>query len=99
MSPTVQIIIAVVSSSAFTAIVSAVIEWVKNKSGMQQAMKMLMYTSIKGLCEEYIARGSIGTEELEVLLQMHDVYHNKLKGNGYLDALIDKVKALPITAA
>jgi hypothetical protein len=27
---------------------------------------------------------------------MHEVYHDKLKGNGYLDKVMSEVKALPV---
>ena len=38
------------------------------------------------------------TEELEDLIAMHRVYHETLRGNGFLDALMEKVKALPVVS-
>ena len=60
------------------------------------AMRMLMYDRIKHLGNAYIDRGSITSDELADLIAMHGVYHDVLAGNGFLNALMDKVKALPV---
>lgn len=92
-----ELIIAIIGSSAFGSIVTAVIEYFKNKSAMAQAVQMLLYTDIKISCEEFIALGKISSDDLEVLVKKHKIYHDKLKGNGYLDTLMNKVQQLPIT--
>ena len=59
-------------------------------------LRMLLYDRIKYLGKSYIARGNIHTEELEDLIAMHNVYHDKLRGNGFLDELMIQVRHLPI---
>ena len=68
----------------------------KTLDNLTIAMRMLMYDRIKHLGNTYLGRGSISSEELADLLAMHKVYHEALNGNGFLDTVMDKVKALPV---
>lgn len=68
----------------------------KTLDNLTIAMRMLMYDRIKHLGNTYLDRGSINSEELADLLAMHKVYHEALNGNGFLDTVMDKVKALPV---
>lgn len=65
-------------------------------SNLTIAVRTQMYNQIKKDGKAYLTRGSISTEELEDLLAAHTVYHDVLKGNGFLDSLIEKVKRLPV---
>lgn len=65
-------------------------------SGLTVAMRMLMYDRIKHLGNSYLKRGYITSEELADLIAMHGVYHDVLDGNGFLNALMEKVKQLPV---
>lgn len=60
------------------------------------AERTSMYDRIKHLGNVYLERESITSEELEDLISMHEVYHTVLKGNGFLDSLMAKVKELPV---
>ena len=60
------------------------------------AMRTQMYNAIKKDGKSYLQRGSITAEELEDLINTHKVYHDVLKGNGFLDSLMEKVKRLPV---
>lgn len=60
------------------------------------AMRTQMYNGIKKDGKAYLQRGSITAEELEDLINTHKVYHDVLKGNGFLDSLMEKVKRLPV---
>lgn len=60
------------------------------------AERTSMYDRIKHLGNVYLERGSISSEEMEDLISMHEVYHTVLKGNGFLDSLMAKVKELPV---
>ena len=60
------------------------------------AMRTQMYNGIKKDGKAYLQRGSINAEELEDLVNTHRVYHDVLKGNGFLDSLMEKVKQLPV---
>ena len=69
------------------------IEQLRNDFGiLLSAQKYMMYDRIRHLCETYISRGEITTTELKVLTDMHCCYHDELKGNGFLDGLMDAVK-------
>lgn len=96
----VTIVAAVASSSALTAIINAVNEKKREKrqkdTGTSAGVRILLYDRIKHLGKSYIERGYITPEELEDLIEMHKVYHDALNGNGFLDAIMKQVKALPI---
>lgn len=64
------------------------------------ADRTILYDRIKYLGKSYIAQGCITVEDLEDLERMHSVYHDKdkLDGNGFLDDLMRKVRALPVRA-
>ena len=57
---------------------------------------MLLYDRIKHLGNSYIHKGCVTSEELEDLTAMHQIYHNNLNGNGFLDDLMSRAKNLPI---
>lgn len=94
------IIIAVISSSAFSAFVA----WLLNrldkrkdkKTGVTMGVQVILYDRIKWLCKQYIKQGYISANDLEDLERMWKVYHNDLDGNGFLDALMNEVEKLPI---
>lgn len=58
------------------------------------ATRTSMYDRIKWIGKSYIHQGWVHEEDYEDLKRMHGVYHNELGGNGYLDDLMDDVKAL-----
>lgn len=60
------------------------------------AERTSMYDRIKHNGNSYLRKGWISSEDLEDLIEMHRVYHDELKGNGFLDNLMEKVKALPV---
>ena len=96
----VTIIIAIVSSSAFTALINGIIAYKREKrqkeTGTTAGIRMILYNWTKQLGKQYIERGSITAEELEDLVEMHRIYHDDLGGNGFLDALMRQVNGLPI---
>lgn len=58
------------------------------------ADRAILYDRIKHLAKSYIKRGYITVEEYEDLKRMHKVYHDELKGNGFLDAIMEEVDKL-----
>nr|DAR44540.1 MAG TPA: hypothetical protein [Caudoviricetes sp.] len=52
---------------------------------------------IKHLCLKYIEQGFVWADDLADLVRMHEVYHDKLKGNGFYDDLMTKVRELPVS--
>ena len=57
-------------------------------------LRILLYDRIKHLGKRYIEREYITAEELEDIMTMHKVYHDNLHGNGFLDSIMEQVKAL-----
>lgn len=52
------------------------------------------YDRIKSLGKEYIVHGEVTTEDFEDFLAMHKIYHDTLKGNGFLDDVVKDVRRL-----
>ena len=86
---------AILGSSALAAIVSGIFNLLIGRQQKNADVMLLLYHDIKVECKEYIERGSIDADGLEVLTKMHDRYH-KRGGNGYLDKLMAEVNKLPI---
>lgn len=95
-----DILVAVLSSSAFSAIISFVLATItaqkKENSGIQSGVRILLYDRIKHLGKSYITRGWITVDELEDFHNMHSIYHHDLDGNGFLDAVVASVNTLPV---
>ena len=94
------VIIAVIGSGALSAVISGIFQATQNRArkneGICAGTRILLYDRIKYLGRKHIADGFISAEDLEDLIAMHNVYHNDLKGNGYLDSVMNAVKNLPI---
>ncbi len=108
---TAMMVTAICSGGAVAALVSgifSVVMWKLQQKAQMQAQKtskeddiakgirMLLYDRIKHLGNSYIHKGYVTSEELEDLTAMHQIYHNNLNGNGFLDDLMSRVKNLPI---
>lgn len=94
------IILAVIGSSAFSALISGIFMLInnkkKNQNGVAAGVRQLLYNQIKEKGKAYIADGQITNEELEDLIDTHRIYHDDLNGNGYLDQLMAEVKKLKL---
>lgn len=92
------------TGGALVALVGSLILWRWNRKAQKEdkdddiraGLRILLYDRIKFLGKSYISRGWVTAEELEDLISMHKIYHDNLKGNGFLDSLMDQVKRLPI---
>lgn len=62
------------------------------------ADRAILYDRIKHLAKSYLSRGYITVEEYEDLKRMHKVYHDDLKGNGFLDTIMQRVANLEVRA-
>ena len=60
------------------------------------ADRTILYDRVKHLAKSYIKRGWISVEEYEDLKRMHQVYHDDLGGNGFLDAVMEEVRKLEV---
>lgn len=94
------IVVAVISSGLLSTIITAVIgqynRAVDAKNGHTEALRLIIKDRLRYLCIHYIEQDWIYEDELEDVLAMHKIYHDTLKGNGYLDVMIDKVKHLAV---
>lgn len=94
------IIVAIVGSGLLSTIVTQVFSAINRRkeaaSGVNEAMRLVLKDRLRFLAIHYIEQGWIYDDELADILDMHRCYHDKLKGNGYLDTLMAKVKNLPV---
>lgn len=60
-----------------------------------EAQKISMRSRINQLGTGYIKQGWISSQNLEIIIEMHESYH-KLGGNGHLDSIMEQVKQLQI---
>ena len=91
-----EVIIAAVGSGALAAIISGIFGMAQKGGVVRKVLRQILYNDIKCFGREYIAAGEISDEDLEDLISMHMIYHDDLKGNGYLDHVMQSVKALPV---
>lgn len=63
---------------------------------VQHSLRLLMKNELRTLCRHYLQQEWIYEDELEDLIDMHACYHDDLKGNGYLDNMMARVKELEI---
>ena len=66
----------------------------KKVNALMVADRTILYDRIKHLAKSYIKRGWISVEEYEDLKRMHQVYHDDLEGNGFLDSIMAEVNKL-----
>lgn len=59
-------------------------------------IRLMFYCELRRDCKHHLSVGHISSEDLKEVLDMHKFYHDDLKGNGFLDVLINKVKKLPV---
>mgnify|MGYP006947702712 FL=1 len=94
-----EIVLAILGSSALASLISGVISLIANRkkqeTGVEAGVRILLYDRIKHLGIKYIEREYITHDEYEDLGRMHDVYHNALNGNGFLDNIMEQVNELP----
>lgn len=96
----ITIISVILGTGVVNTIVTAIINYFTRKqesnSAVNKASRLLMKTQLRDLCQRYIDQGWIYADELDDIISMHSIYHNDLKGNGFLDVMMAKVKALPV---
>ncbi len=68
----------------------------QHEKSMKSAMRLLFQDRIKHLTKKHIDDRYVAAEDLEDLTKMHTSYKNDLNGNGFLDNLMNQVKALPL---
>lgn len=100
MEQITAIIVAALSGSALSTLITQIFAARKEKreeeKGTKEGLRLILKDRLRFLCGQYIAQGWIYQDEMEDLITMHDCYHEKLEGNGYLDTLMSKVKMLEV---
>ena len=74
----------------------AVKEMNEQMSAFRDAQKCVLLDRIIHLGQSFIQDGEISFDNRRRLREMHDSYHNGLKGNGDADAIMKAVDALPL---
>ena len=67
--------------------------------GCTVGLRVLLHDKIKHLGQLYLQDGEVDFDDRQILIDMHNAYHNGLGGNGNLDALMEAVKTLPMKKA
>lgn len=94
-----EVLLAVIGSSAMASVISGIFGLIKDRKskddGLEAGVRILLYDRIKHLCLKYCEAGCISSGDYEDLIKMHQVYHNNLHGNGFLDSEMASVGRLP----
>lgn len=93
------ILVAIISSSALSTLISTIIAFISKKSEKQslteKGVMCLMGFTIRNQCEKIIKEGHLSLTEFRQLQELNITYHT-MGGNGYVKALMEKVEKLPI---
>ena len=94
-----EVLLAVIGSSAMASVISGIFSLIKDRKskddGLEAGVRILLYDRIKHLCLKHCEVGHISADAYEDLVKMHQVYHNNLHGNGFLDSEMTNVGKLP----
>lgn len=94
------IIVAIIGSGVLNTVLNYAISSKEKKEAAndssEKALRLMMKDRLRFLCMHYISQGWIYEDELEDIMAMHSLYHNELKGNGFLDNQMEKVKNLEL---
>jgi len=63
---------------------------------LKNALRVNSHDRIKYLGRKHIENGEVSFDDREDLIEMHDVYHNDLGGNGNLDNIMKQVMDLTL---
>ena len=89
------ILIAIISSSAFTTLLNFILNRFDKKSNINKALMCLLGYEIKGECRRLIRAKEVTLDDLEQLEELNKIYHD-LGGNGYVKSLMSKVGNLEV---
>ena len=90
---------AILGSAAFTALVNAILEIIKNRTGQKKlvdkAVNFTLLYNIQSYGKELLDKDTITLEEYEQFEEMYSTYKS-LGGNGYVDRIKSEVDKKPI---
>ena len=100
MSDTTAIIIAVISSGALSALISAIANLIGNvvrkKSVQNRALSMLLLRDIQLSGAEILQQTQIDADNFKQFEESYKIY-KELGGNGYADKVMNEVARLPLS--
>ena len=100
MSDTTAIIIAVISSGALSALISAIANLIGNaarkKSVQNRALSMLLLRDIQLSGAEILQQTKIDADDFKQFEESYKIY-KELGGNGYADKVMNEVARLPLS--
>ena len=71
-------------------------EMEKSDSAQVEALRYVLLDRILYIGKSYIKHGEVTFDDRKRLREMHDVYHNRLGGNGDAKKIMDAVDELPL---
>lgn len=93
------IIIAIISSGAFTTLINTILNYLNKKSeaksNVNKALMCLLGYELKSECRRLIKEKEVDFDDLEQLDELNDLYH-QMGGNGYVKNLMSKVLSLEV---
>lgn len=90
-----SIIIAVLSTSAFSTLLNFLLNRIDKKGNINKALMCLLGYEIKSECRRLIKNKSADFEDLAQLEELNKIYRD-MGGNGYVKNLLDKVSKLEV---
>jgi hypothetical protein len=102
-----ELITVILGGGISAALVSGAVQvvmWRLNRSAQKEdktddirvALRIILQDRIRYLCKKYIEADEVDYDDYKDLKAMHEIYQEKLNGNGVFDALIAKVDALRV---
>lgn len=82
--------------SAEQDIKTAIAQLEKDITSLRTGERVILHDRIKYLGKSFIEDKEIDFDDRQDLVDMHNVYHNELGGNGNLNSLMEEVMKLPI---
>lgn len=99
MSTAATIIITVISSGVFSTLITCVFKLIENNQAKNTYQDLVnqevLLWLIKDRGKKALTDGSITNGELQDITRVYELYH-KIGGNGFAEAIMNKVKALPL---
>lgn len=90
-----SIIIAVLSTSAFSTLLNFLLNRIDKKGNINKALMCLLGYEIKSECRRLIKNKSADFEDLAQLEELNKIYRD-FGGNGYVKNLLEKVSKLEV---
>ena len=92
----VLIIVAIIGSSGFAALVAALVNRINKGDPLKVGVRLLLQDRIEWLGSKAINEERVSYEQKKLINAMHDCYHNGLHGNGDEKCLMEDFNELEV---